>query len=87
MARTHCKCGSPLIEGGITTKYRYCVPCTRSRAAQRRRSNAAAQIEPVEVRGARERLKAYMNQHADAVDTILEFVADRRPDYIGERAA
>jgi hypothetical protein len=44
-------------------------------------------IEPVQVSGARERLKAYIERHDDAIATILEFVSDRRPDYIGERAA
>lgn len=86
--KSHCKCGSPLTEGGITTKYRYCVPCTRRRAVERRRSNAAVQIVPVEPLGARDRLRKFIERDpVEAISAILDFVADRRTDYLGGQAA
>lgn len=86
--RSHCnRCGSAIVETNTAARTKYCPICTRARARARRRGVHAVGSPLIDITGARERLRAYIEQHREAIPDILDFVADRRSDYQGGQAA
>lgn len=78
------KCGGPMIWGGVTTRYRYCPPCTRARAAARR---SRAAYHPLPLDGARERLRTYLAHSDPAVLDRIAALLERNADYTGQSVA
>lgn len=72
------RCGRPKVHGGRATRYLYCPPCSREKAARRRRrpETAAADLS-----GARERLGAYLEARGQAALDAIYTLCERNVGY------
>lgn len=85
--QTHCgKCGTEFVQ---RPKYRLCLVCMRRRARERRIGNAQMPVgSPVDVQGARERLRIFLSSATDefVIDAATKLL-QRNADYKGDIAA